>query len=739
MAFFSCFNQLNHSMTRLRISFLLVFLFTATAVAQDQNKKPIEFKHLIDGTFSPQTVQNVRWMNDGQFYSATQDNKVIKFDIIDGTETVLFDGNEHNLSSGESPFPVQGYQFSADESKLLLKTEVDQIWRRSTKENYYVYDIETGSLTKLTSTDEKQQYAELSPQGDKAAFVRNNDLFWVDLNTGQEVRITDDGEFNKIINGAADWVYEEEFGFAKAWFWSPEGDRIAFYRFNEERVKEFFMTDWGSLYPEPIRFKYPKAGEQNSLVSIHVYDLESKEIVMMDIGNETDQYIPRINWTRDNDLLAIRRMNRLQNKQDLLFADVKTGSTELILTEESETWLDVHDDLYFLENGVQFITISDRDGYNHIYLYSMDGDLVKQVTTGEWDVTDFIGHDDRNYRLYYVSAESSPLERNLYSVRVDGRRKQMLTNGKGWHSINMSRDYKYFIDAYSEPDQPPFISLNRQDGREIRMLESNEELSNRLSEYSYVEKEFMTVDVNGAELNAYMIKPVGFDSTGSYPVLMYVYGGPGSQTVTKSFESGIRPMWHQFLANQGYIVVSVDNRGTGARGRDFKKQIYKKLGQLETADQIAVAKHLAELPYVDKNRIGIWGWSYGGYMSSLSLAEGADVFKTAIAVAPVTDWKFYDTIYTERFMQTPQMNPEGYKEGSPLEKAGQIEGNYLLIHGTGDDNVHFQNTVEMIDALVESNVDFETMIYPNRNHSINGGNTRPHLYRLMSDFILENL
>ena len=724
-------------MKKLSLSFFIVLMLMVSAVAQ--NTKPIEFEHLFDGTFSPQTVQNVRWMNDGQFYSATNNNRVIKYDIIDGTETVLFDGSEYSLSNGESPFPVQGYQFSADESKLLLKTEVEQIWRRSTRENYYVYDIETGTLTKLTASNEKQQYAELSPQGDKAAFVRNNNLFWVDLNTGEEVQITNDGEFNKIINGAADWVYEEEFGFAKAWFWSPDGDRIAFYRFNEERVKEFFMTDWGSLYPDQVRFKYPKAGEQNSLVTIHVYDLNNGETKTMDIGEETDQYIPRINWTRDNDLLAIRRMNRLQNKQDLLFANVETGETDLILTEESDTWLDVHDDLYFLENGVQFITTSDRDGYNHIYLYGMDGELVRQVTSGEWDVTNFIGHDDRNYRLYYVSVESSPLERNLYSVRVDGRRKSMLTNGEGWHNINMSRDFKYFIDTYSDHNKPPRISLHRQDGREIRLLKSNDTLANRLNEYSYLEKEFITVEVNGTTLNAYMIKPVNFDSTKSYPALMYVYGGPGSQTVTKSFESGIRPMWHQYLANQGYIVVSVDNRGTGARGRDFKKQTYKKLGQYETEDQIAVANYLSDLPYVDENRIGIWGWSYGGYMSSLSLAEGSDVFTTAIAVAPVTDWRFYDTIYTERFMQTPQMNPEGYNNGSPLEKAGQIEGNYLLIHGTGDDNVHFQNTVEMIDAMVEEDVDFETMIYPNRNHGIYGGNTSRHLYRLMSDFILEHL
>ena len=721
----------------LKLSILLLAICSVTAIAQD--KKPIEFEHVFDGTFSSNSVQNVRWMNDGEFYSATNDNKIIRFNIVEGTEQVLFDGNEYEGSNGEEPFNIQGYQFSADESKLLIRTDVEQIWRRSTRENYYVFDIASGDLSKLTGSVDKQQYAELSPQGDRAAFVRNNNLFWVDLETGTETQITDDGEFNKVINGAADWVYEEEFGFAKAWFWSPDGDRIAFYRFDEERVNEFFMTEWGGLYPEAIKFKYPKAGEENSIVSIHVYHIDSGETITMDIGEEKDQYIPRVNWTKDNDLLAIRRMNRLQNKQDLLFANAETGSSNIILSEESKTWIDVHDDLYFLENGEQFITTSDKDGYNHIYLYDMQGQQLQQVTEGEWDVTNFIGHNERNYRLFYVSAEESPLERHLYSVRVDGKRKQKLTDGEGWHNINMSRDFKYYIDSWSDYNKPTEVSLHRQNGNEVRVLESNAELAEKLNEYEFVQKEFMTLDVNDAELNAYMMKPVDFDSTKKYPVLMYVYGGPGSQTVTRNFESAQRPMWHQYIVSEGYIVVSVDNRGTGARGRDFKKQTYKKLGQLETADQVEAARILSQLPYIDETRIGIWGWSYGGYMSSLALAEGSDIFSTAIAVAPVTDWRYYDTIYTERFMQTPQLNPEGYNEGAPITKAGQIEGSYLLIHGTGDDNVHYQNTVEMIDALIAADVQFETMIYPNKAHSIYGGNARRHLYRLMTDFILENL
>jgi dipeptidyl-peptidase-4 len=727
----------NIDMKTIKLSILCVALFSIAAVAQD--KKPIEFNHVVDGSFSPKSVQNIRWMNDGDYYSATKDNKIIQYHIVDGTEKVLFDGAKFSASDEGKPFEIQGYQFSSDETKLLLKTDVEQIWRRSTREHYYVYDRTSNKLTKLTKSDGKQQYAELSPSGERAAFVRDNNLFWVDLDTGTETQITHDGAFNKVINGAADWVYEEEFGFAKAWFWSPKGDRIAFYRFDEEQVKEFFMTDWGNLYPGLVKYKYPKAGEKNSIVSIHVYDLTTGKMATMDVGEETDQYIPRINWTRDDNLLAIRRMNRLQNKVDLLFANATSGSARTILTEKSDTWIDIHDDLYFLSNGQQFITTSDKSGYNHIYLYNMKGKQLGQVTKGDFDVTNLIGHNERTYELYFVSTEDSPLQRQLYKIRVDGKKKQKLTERAGWHTINMSRDFKYYIDSWSDYNHPPVVSLHHQDGRTVRTIEDNAGLTQKLSAYNFIQKDFIKLDVNGVSLNANVMKPAHFDSTEKYPVLMYVYGGPGSQTVTRRFESGQRAMWHQYLANQGYMIVSVDNRGTGARGRDFEKQTYKKLGQMETADQIAAAKKLAELSYVDSNRIGIWGWSYGGYMSSLALAEGNDVFKTAIAVAPVTNWRFYDTIYTERFMQTPQMNPEGYREGSPLAKAGQIKGNYLLVHGTGDDNVHFQNSIAMINALVAADVEFQTMIYPNRNHGIYGGNTRKHLYKMLSQYILENL
>lgn len=718
---------------RKTLQLCIALVFCASVSVSAQELKPIEFDHIFDESFSPTTINNVRWMNDGRFYSASDGQIITRFNITNGESEVIFDGsNVNNLQ-------VQGYEFSADENLILIETDVEQLWRRSTKANYFIYNRSENSIQKLTQSEEKQQYAQLNSEGNRAAFVQNNNLFWVDLTTGEQIQITEDGEFNSIINGAADWVYEEEFGFAKAWFWSPRGDKIAFYRFDESNVKQFTMETWGELYPEEVRFKYPKAGEENAVVSIHVFDIETGEITMMDIGDETDQYIPRINWTKNNNLLAIRRMNRLQNKEELLFADVSNGETEVILTEESETWLDVHDDLMFLNNGKQFITTSSRTGYNHVYLYKMDGEEIRQITKGEYDVTEIIGFDERRHNLYYMSTEVSPLERHYYRVRVDGRRKRTMTEDNGWYSINMSRDFKYYIQSYSDYNKPPVITLHEGGGKQVRILEDNAKVIENLNEFAFQTKEFMVMDVNGQPLNAYMITPPDFDENQKYPVLMYVYGGPGSQTVTRAFEYGQRPMWHQYLANQGYIIVSVDNRGTGARGTEFKNQTYLQLGVLETEDQIAAARQVADLAFVDDERIGIWGWSYGGFMSTNALAQGNDVFSSAIAVAPVTHWKYYDTIYTERFMRTPQTNPEGYEAGSPINYVDQITGDYLLIHGTGDDNVHYQNAVILVEELIKHDVQFETMYYPNRNHGIYGGNTRRHLWKLMSNFILEKL
>lgn len=726
---------------------LLIFVFIFGWILQPaiaQEKDSLKLNHVVDGTFFPDGIRNINWMQDGQFYTALQqtpnDIELRKYNILTGDYEVLVASSDLQVEGRQRPVAIQGYQFSADEKKVLIKTDIERIWRRSTRENYFVYDLESGKTRKLTQSNQKQQYSQLSPSGNKAAFVQDNDLYLVNLVTGEEKAITTDGKFNYIINGATDWVYEEEFGFAKAWYWSPDGQKIAFYRFDESDVKEFFMTDWGNLYPGLTRFKYPKAGEENSVVKIGVYDLESEDTTWMEVGSENDQYIPRINWTKDSDVLVIRRMNRLQNKQDLMFADVNSGSTKIIKTENSDAWVDVNDDLKFLENGEQFFYASEESGYNHIYLYDMSGDMVRQVTQGNWEVTNFLGYDEQSQTLYYVSTEESSLERHMYSINIDGSGKQKLSEGEGWNEINMSRDFEYYIQTFSMPTVPPKYTLHKSDGEEVRMLEENEMLVNRLQQYYLPEKEFIEIPLQQATLNGYILKPHGFDPEKEYPTLFYVYGGPGSQTVTKQFSAGQRAMWHQYITEQGYIVVSIDNRGTGARGRDFEKQTYKKLGQYETKDQIDAAKYLAEqYDYIDEERLGVWGWSYGGYMSSLVLAQGGDIFSTAIAVAPVTNWRFYDTIYTERFMQTPQLNPEGYRKGSPITYADQIEGNYLLVHGTGDDNVHFQNSVTLVNKLVEEDVQFESMYYPNRSHAIYGGNTRKHLYKVMSNFILENL
>ncbi len=708
-----------------------------------QQKKPISFEHIFSDTFSPEGIRSVNWMDDGQYYTTLErtrnDIELRKYNILTGDYEVIVATTDLRVEGREEPIIIQGYQFSADEQKILIKTDIERIWRRSTRENYYIYNIETGETTKLTKSDQKQQYAQLSPSGDKAAFVQNNNLYLVNLETGKEKAITTDGKHNHIINGATDWVYEEEFGIAKAWYWSPNGEKIAFYRFDERRVKEFFLTEWGNLYPGQTRYKYPKAGEKNSIVKIGVYDLSSGKTTWMDVGSENDQYIPRINWTRDPNKLAIRRMNQLQNKQDLMLADVNTGKTEIIKTETSDAWVDVSNDLRFLDNGNQFIYTSEESGYNHIYLYNMDGEMIRQITNGDWEVTHYVGYDDKTDRIYYMSTEDSPLERHLYSINIDGTGKQKMTDGDSWNSINMSRDYKYYIETTSTPTMPPKYSLHERNGDQLRMLEDNRALQDTLSAYQMPSKEFIKIPLEQATLNGYIMKPHDFDPDKKYPVLFYVYGGPGSQTVTKQFGTGQRPIWHRYLTEQGYIVVSVDNRGTGGRGRDFEKQVYKKLGQYEVEDQIDAAKYLIQnYDYLDAERFGIWGWSYGGFMSSLVLAK-SDIFNTAIAVAPVTNWRFYDTIYTERFMQTPQMNPGGYEKGSPITYADQMEGNYLLVHGTGDDNVHFQNTVRFVNKLIEEDFQFETMFYPNRTHGIYGGNTRQHLFEKLNNFILENL
>jgi dipeptidyl-peptidase-4 len=721
------------------IGILLVFSTGANA------QKKITLEDIYkNNVFSINSIRGLTWMKDGDYYTSLESSEDGKQDIIkNSTATgevveVLVDGSELIPEGEENAINFSSYDFDQDETKVLLSSESEQIYRRSSKAINYIFDIATGSLELLVE-GQKQSYATFSPDGSKVAFVRNNNLYFKDLDQKVLTQVTYDGEFNKIINGFADWVYEEELSLSKSFFWSPDGSKIAFLKFDESDVPVYNMQKWNGLYPEDYRFKYPKAGEKNSVVSLHIYELESGETKEVKIGSEKDVYLARLQWLPKGQVLSVIRLNRLQNTMDIFHHNCEASETKLIYTEKSDTYIDIDqvDDLTYLENDQSFIISSETSGFKHLYHYHNDGELIRQITNGLWSVTDFVGIDEKKKVLYYTSTEVSSIERHLYVVSLKGKGKRKLTSNTGVNRVSFSKDYKYYINTHSNFHQPSRSTLHKSNGRVIKVLSENDEYHQKSRDYGFASTEYFYVPIdNGDSLNAYMMKPVDFEENKKYPVLMNVYGGPGSQRVQNSWNGN---MWHQLLTQKGYIVVCVDNRGTGGKGKMFQHITYKNLGKYETEDQISAARFLAEMPFVDENRIGIWGWSYGGYMSSLCLMLGNDVFKAAIAVAPVTSWRFYDTIYTERYLQKPEDNPSGYDEYSPINHVDKLQGNFLLIHGTGDDNVHFQNAVELHDALIEANKQFESFYYPNRNHGIYGGNTRLHLYTMMTRFILENL
>ena len=715
--------------------FIMMICCSVPVLAQ---KKAVSLEDVFKkGSFNQKSVHGINWMKDGQYYSSlTNDGhpKVVKINVATGEqEAVLIDGQKVGIN-------FTNYSFNNDETKALLGSEVESIYRRSSKGIYHVLDLATGEVQELMN-GEKISYATLSPDNTKVAFAKDNNLYYIELEANKVHQVTHDGKWNHIINGSADWVYEEEFSMAQAFDWSPDGKKIAFLRFDENEVPEFNMQIWGSLYPEDYKFKYPKAGEKNAEVSIHVHNLDGGKTITVNAGEEKDIYLPRIYWAGNAETLAFIRLNRLQNQMDLLHANATTGESQLVVQETSDTYVDLNynDNLQYLKNGKGIIRTSEKDGFKHIYHHDMEGKLIRQITMGNWEVTDLIGVDESSNTLYYLSTEISPLEKNLYSISLNGKKKTLLTPAKGTHAVNMSGDFKYFIDYHTTANDPLAVTLNTSKGKTVKVLEDNKSLKDNLETFALSQKEFFEFEtVDGTVLNGYLIKPTDFDQSREYPVLMYVYGGPGSQTVTNSW-GGTRDFWHHHLAAEGYIVASIDNRGTGARGKAFKDITYANLGKIETEDQIAAAKYLGSLPFVDSGRIGIWGWSYGGYMSSLALMVGNDVFKTAIAVAPVTTWRYYDTIYTERYLQTPQLNAAGYDNNSPITHVNKLKGNFLLIHGTGDDNVHYQNAVDLVDALIAADKQFESFYYPNRNHGIYGGNTTWHLYNMMTDFIKRKL
>ena len=624
------------------------------------------------------------------------------------------------------------------------------------------YDLETDTVTPVADRDLGfQMFAKLDPSGERVAYVRNRNLYVFDLRTMETTALTEDGGEGTIINGTTDWVYEEEFGLRDGWAWSPDGKYIAFVQLDETDTREFAMTDLRSDYPEYVRFRYPKAGEVNSEIRLGVIDMDSYSRSFFDTGtwgvdSDSLEYIPQFGWTPqlDGEYKAwLFRMNRDQNVLDMIYADPETMETELILREESDSWIDIETGftdlaggtVTFLPENRNFVWISERDGFRHLYLYDFEGNLIRRLTDGDWDVTAFHGIDRENGLIYFTATEESSMERHLYRMPFEGgTRVERVTQREGWHSIDLSRDFEYFIDTVSDSETPPITSLFRTNGELVTVLEDNQALRDRLARYDLAPQEFISVPAeDGTPLNASLIKPRSFDENREYPLLMYVYGGPGSQTVVNRW-GGSRYLWHQYLANElDMIVASVDNRGTGGRGKDFKSVTYLNLGQIEALDQISAAKYLGDVPWIDSERIGIWGWSYGGYMTLLAMMydDGPSTFKLGISVAPVTDWRFYDTIYTERFMSTPQNNPTGYEKGAPITYADRLRDDQklLIVHGDLDDNVHYQNAVQMINALQSANKQFDMMVYPGRDHGIGGGITRLHLHRLMTNYLEDNL
>ncbi|MBI2967136.1 MAG: S9 family peptidase [Bacteroidetes bacterium] len=736
----------------LLFSFLTFFSCLAQQPQQPRPKKLLTLEEIWNSKiFQEKSFSKVSPMKDGEHFTVLQvkdsTTEIVKYSFKNGKPVKTLIRSSDLVPDGKTdPISVDDYRFNTDESEILISTETEMIYRHSSMEKYFIYNVKSKKLKQLS--DVKLRHAEFSPDGGKVAFLKGNDLFYAEIETGKEFRVTNDGEKNKIINGACDWVYEEEFGFDRAFFWSPDGKKIAFYKFDESRVKEYSMPKYGDLYPSEVKFKYPKAGEENSKVSIRIFDVATGTLSEVKVNSEFE-YIPRIKWTLKPNILSIQLMNRLQNKLDLAIFNTATNALNIILTETNDTYIEIHDHLVFLPveeeskeefpDNDGFLWTSDRNGYNHIYQYDMEGTRLRQVTEGNWDVTEIKGYEVPTKTIFYVSSEVSPRQRDIYSVKIDGRDKFKITTTDGHHDCVFSSDFNYFIDYYSNANTPIQTSIYSAVGDQVAVLEDNNILRDTLKTYKISNKKFFIFKTKeGIDLNGWLINPPDLDRTKKYPVFMYVYGGPGSQTVLDRWD-GKSYLWHQLLAQKGYIIISVDNRGTGSRGADFRKCTYKQLGKFETIDQIEAAKYLGTLNTVDKSRIGIMGWSYGGYMSSLCILKGSDYFKTAIAVAPVTHWKFYDTIYTERYMQRPEDNKDGYENNSPLNFTDSLKGKYLIVHGTGDDNVHFQNTAEMINALTKSGKQFEQLIYPDKNHGLYGGNTRLHLYTKMTDFILGNL
>ena len=717
----------------------LLFLLLLTTVFAQQK---ITIEAIYTGQFQPKGMAELQSMKNTNQYTVLNSDKAtgsLQIDVFDfatlkKVSTLIDTKNQSKLVNG-----IDSYTFSSDEKMMLIANNTNQIYRHSFTADYFLYNLETNELTKIL---EQVQEPTFSPDGKKIAYATANNIYIYDLALKTNSQITNDGKKNSIINGITDWVYEEEFAFVRAFDWSQDSKKIGYIRFDETQVPEFTMSIFAkNLYPKVETFKYPKAGEKNSLVSLHLYNIETKATKKVDLSQYNDFYIPRIEWTTDANILSAKILNRHQDNLDLLFVDGTTAATKVILNEKDKSYIDFvdTDNLTFL-NDNSFIWTSEKDGFNHIYWYDKTGKLKNQVTKGNWEVTEYYGFDEKTKTVFYQSTESASINRAIYKISLEGKNKTKLSQNLGANAATFSPNFQYFINAFSTASQPTTYTLNEsKTGKQIQVIENNEALASKLKDYNLPQKEFFVLKTEkGNELNAWIMKPKNFDSNKKYPVFMYQYSGPGSQQVDNKWNTA-NDYWFMMLTQQGYIVACVDGRGTGYKGADFKKVTYKQLGKYEVEDQIDAAKVIGNYSYVDKSRIGIWGWSYGGFMSSNCILKGNNIFKMAIAVAPVTNWRFYDSVYTERYMQTPQENPEGYDDNSPINFVEKLKGKYLLIHGSGDDNVHVQNTMQMMESLIQANKQFDSQIYPDKNHGISGGKTRIQLYNKMTTFIQNNL
>ena len=721
-----------------KTSFLLLVISLLNVTAQNKNELSLE-DIFYKNRFNEHLVKNIQWQPNSAAFAFTEKNKngyedIFKHDVNTGNNTLLVKGSE--LTYNSEVIEMSSYQWTSDGKYFLIEGPSVSIWRHSTQAPYYLYDVESKEITALANGDIHLRNVKLSPDGKLVGFVRNHNLYIADLTTGKEKALTNNGTGN-ILNGEFDWVYEEEFSIADAWQWSPDSKKIAYWQFDQTRVKEFHLIDEMPLYNEVSNLKYTKVGEQNSIVKIGVIDLDTYETTFMDLGDNDDIYIPRIFWTNSSSILSILRLNRRQSVAELFMAETESGKSKIIITDTDPAWVEVTHDISFLKTQNQIIFSSEKSGFRHAYLYDYEGKLINQITSGDWEITEICGVDEKKDWLYFYGKKDSPIEQNVYRVKLDGTELARISNGNGWHTPTFSPDYQYYIDEYSTSSNPTATLLNKTDGALLHIVSGGK--IDTLDNYNITYPEFVTFKTtDGMELNAYFIKPYDFDPNKKYPVLVYGYGGPGSQTVTNEWSKSQR--WFcQYMASQGYVVFCLDNRGTGGRGKAFKNLSYGDLSKWSIHDHIEGAKYLGTLDFVDKDRIGAWGWSGGGYLTVGLLTRAADYFKAGAAVAPVTDFYTYDAPFAERVMGLPSENAEGYQKANLQNSVEGLEGNLLIIHGTTDDNVHYQNTLQFIDKCVKANKQVDIFFYPNKNHSITGGYARLNLFTKIKNYFDNNL